>query len=261
MKRYRGILFDLCGTVMPYRTDRMPTAEIGGRRVLTTTPLLYPLYQALDGEAVSFARFHDAFIAATEEIARLRERDGREIPSDVRFRHFLARLGVDTHPEAETLRRRLMAVHLARVAECLEFPPAHREVLRRWKRRYRTGLVTNFDSAETVRRVLAREGIADCFDAVFISAEIGIRKPRPEIFLAASRRLCLAPDTLLFVGDSWESDILGAKSVGMDAAWIREEGTSPPEGGVQADYLIEDLPGLGPLLEDTSDTARIETDA
>jgi putative hydrolase of the HAD superfamily len=58
------------------------------------------------------------------------------------------------------------------------------------------------------------------------SSEIGVRKPRPEIFHAALQRLGVAAEDALFVGDRLGADVRGARAVGMrtvQAMWFRAE--------------------------------------
>ncbi|MEL6543423.1 MAG: HAD family phosphatase [Myxococcota bacterium] len=50
----------------------------------------------------------------------------------------------------------------------------------------------------------------------FVSCELGLRKPDPAIYLAASERLAIPPSDALFVDDR-EDNCEGARSVGMDA--------------------------------------------
>ena len=59
------------------------------------------------------------------------------------------------------------------------------------------------------------EGLWDC---ALASEEAGYLKPNPEPFLLASRQLNVDPSEILFVGNSYEYDIVGAKKVGMKAA-------------------------------------------
>jgi putative hydrolase of the HAD superfamily len=54
----------------------------------------------------------------------------------------------------------------------------------------------------------------DMFDAVIISGEVGLRKPEPEIYLLAAKRLGLTPQECVFV-DDLAINIRGAVSVGM----------------------------------------------
>lgn len=61
----------------------------------------------------------------------------------------------------------------------------------------RTGLVSN---SWGVRRY-PRELMAELFDGVVISGEVGIRKPSPEIYSLGADRIRLAPQACVFVDD------------------------------------------------------------
>jgi epoxide hydrolase-like predicted phosphatase len=59
------------------------------------------------------------------------------------------------------------------------------------------------------------------FDAVVISAEVGMHKPQPEIFLLAAERIGAAPEQCVFVDDLREN-CAGAEAVGMTAVLHRD---------------------------------------
>jgi putative hydrolase of the HAD superfamily len=61
----------------------------------------------------------------------------------------------------------------------------------------RTGLVSN--SWGTRRYDRAR--LAELFDGVVISGEVGIRKPAPEIYELGAERICVEPSACVFVDD------------------------------------------------------------
>jgi epoxide hydrolase-like predicted phosphatase len=63
--------------------------------------------------------------------------------------------------------------------------------------------------------------IRGLFDAVVISAEVGLHKPQPEIYLLAAERLGVAPSDCVFVDDLREN-CAGAEAVGMTAVLHRE---------------------------------------
>jgi len=75
-----------------------------------------------------------------------------------------------------------------------------------------TGLVSNSWSTAHYDRKLLEE----LFDAVVISAEVGLHKPQPEIYLLAAERLEVEPAACLFVDDLREN-CEGAEAVGMTA--------------------------------------------
>ncbi len=81
------------------------------------------------------------------------------------------------------------------------------------------GLVSNAArSAATYRRILRSYGISEYFDSLTISCEVGFLKPRKEIFDAALHSLRVKPQDALHVGDLFRADIVGAASLGMNAA-------------------------------------------
>jgi len=63
--------------------------------------------------------------------------------------------------------------------------------------------------------------IRSLFDEVVISAEVGLHKPQPEIYLLAAERLGVAPADCVFVDDLREN-CAGAEAVGMTAVLHRD---------------------------------------
>jgi epoxide hydrolase-like predicted phosphatase len=63
--------------------------------------------------------------------------------------------------------------------------------------------------------------IRDHFDALVISAEVGLHKPQPEIYLLAAERLAVTPEDCVFVDDLREN-CGGAEAVGMTAVLHRD---------------------------------------
>ncbi|HEY1659817.1 MAG TPA: HAD family hydrolase [Candidatus Sulfotelmatobacter sp.] len=93
--------------------------------------------------------------------------------------------------------------------------PATRETLDRIATRYRIAVISNSDGG--IDKVLSRCGIADCFEAITDSGNVGFEKPRREIFDAALRALKAQPTESLYVGDLYSVDYLGATNAGMQA--------------------------------------------
>lgn len=53
-----------------------------------------------------------------------------------------------------------------------------------------------------------------------ISEEVGVAKPHAELFAYATRLAGVEPAAILYVGDSFGSDVVGAKNAGWQAAWF-----------------------------------------
>jgi epoxide hydrolase-like predicted phosphatase len=74
----------------------------------------------------------------------------------------------------------------------------------------RTGLVSN--SWGTSR--YPRDLLAELFDGVVISGEVGLRKPAPEMYALGAERIGLAPGSCVFV-DDLKVNLAPAESLGM----------------------------------------------
>ena len=104
------------------------------------------------------------------------------------------------------------------------------------------GLVTN-GPAEVQREKIALLGLDRVVDFAVVSGEFGIWKPDPRIFWEALRLGGAAPEEALFVGDSAEFDIAGARAVGMRTVWVNRSDRSWTTGS-PPDWEICDLAEL-----------------
>ncbi len=96
-----------------------------------------------------------------------------------------------------------------------ELYPETREVLAALHGRVRVGVISNFDSR--LRAILTQLGIAEFFDDIVISSEVGADKPSPKIFSVALSRAKVAAEHALHVGDEAEADWHGAERAGLRA--------------------------------------------
>ena len=130
--------------------------------------------------------------------------------------------------------------------DCQLMPYSY-EVLTELRRRgLRLGLVTNGWS-EKQRQCMAGLGLADAFDTVVISREVGCSKPEPRIYTLALEQLGVQADQTLFVGDSPINDVLGSQQSGMKAALFPGGHALPAH--IQPDYLLQDLRGVLGIVE------------
>ena len=115
-------------------------------------------------------------------------------------------------------------------------------------RRLPLGVVSNTAfSGEVVARELDRHDLGRYFQFVMSSADYGIRKPHPSLFLTAVARVGVEPRDVWFIGDSEIHDIAGAKAVDMTAiAYCPNAGASMASA---ADAVLEHWDDLPPLLD------------
>lgn len=84
------------------------------------------------------------------------------------------------------------------------------------------GVISNWD--ERLRPLLDKIGLAQCFDSITISCEVGAEKPRAEIFLAALHAANVYAGEAVHIGDSYDEDVRGAENVGMTALLVDRHG-------------------------------------
>jgi HAD superfamily hydrolase (TIGR01549 family) len=98
-------------------------------------------------------------------------------------------------------------------ANWCEIRPRTREALQRLAKHFRLAVISNADGK--IADVLARCGIADCFETITDSGIVGREKPDPAIFDAAVRSLGVSAADGVYVGDVYSVDYLGATRFGM----------------------------------------------
>ena len=108
-------------------------------------------------------------------------------------------------------------------------------------------IVSNIDE-DQFHPLWERIGLGPYFDAITTSEEARSCKPHPGIYRhALGKAGDLAPEEVVFVGDSLEYDVVGAYALGMTTVLI----TEPPnqvEGDEDPDYVIEAIPELLPIV-------------
>jgi HAD superfamily hydrolase (TIGR01509 family) len=96
------------------------------------------------------------------------------------------------------------------------------------------------------RQKLARLGLTDIVRTVFVSGEIGSRKPSQSFFAHVLRWTTVPAPACLFVGDDLECDIAGAQRAGMKAAWISHGHPVPPD--FRPDLTAPSIDDLLPMI-------------
>ena len=93
---------------------------------------------------------------------------------------------------------------------------------------------------------MIRSGVGKLAPFYIVSGDFGCHKPCKEVFIEASKKIELACEEILFVGDTAETDIIGAKSVGMKTAWVKMGREYPLKD--KPDYEIDHVKELGSIL-------------
>ena len=101
-------------------------------------------------------------------------------------------------------------------------------------------VVSNWDCS--LPEWLDRAGIGALVDGSVSSAVVGEAKPAPAVFEAGLRLAGCDAAEALFVGDSVENDVAGARAAGLRAVLVQRAGDLPP--GVEAVRSLGELSAI-----------------
>lgn len=243
----RAILFDLFDTLVDLDMRALPEVRIDKGLVRSTHGIVHGALS--ERVAVEFDLFAETLREVDQERARL-HREGREYPTLDRFAELTRRLGLND-PELPGL---MTEAHMGQIVRCARYRSEHPEILSQLRKRYVIGICSNFSHTPTAVHTLEQGGLLPHLDAIVISEEAGWRKPRPEIFLEALRRLDVAPSESVHVGDRLDADVAGAAALGMRTVWLTRRVREPEakleaHAGLPPAAVIADLAELPELLE------------
>jgi len=108
----------------------------------------------------------------------------------------------------------------------------------------RAAVVSNWDCS--LGSVLDQLGLGGLLNAVVTSAQTGTAKPDRAIFDAALQEVRCSAENAVFVGDSPETDIAGARSAGLRAVLVDRSASIDDAGGIETIASLEGLPELIP---------------
>ncbi|MGD2147237.1 MAG: HAD family hydrolase [Anaerolineae bacterium] len=124
------------------------------------------------------------------------------------------------------------------------------DVVPRLAERFPLGLIsdTGLTPGRVLREVMGRDGLLSHFQVLTFSDELGVAKPQPKPFLHTLRLLGVGPEEAAHIGDLPETDLVGARGVGMKTVlFLGESGRA--DGLPLADAVFEDYAELPELLE------------
>ncbi len=155
---------------------------------------------------------------AWAELDGAAERSGRECSMHEiadRYRELLG-LAAAAPPELDAL----VESYLSAWTAGIRLASGARECLADLSRDTQLSVVSNTHHSPLVPQQLARFGIAEYFEDVVTSIDVGWRKPRPELFQELLERHGVVAARAAFVGDTWEADVAGPQRAGMRAFYV-----------------------------------------
>jgi 5'-nucleotidase len=210
----RVVLFDLDDTLFDHKHSRLcGLAALQARfSKLQTVPL------------AELEREHERLLSVDYHLVldgKLSMFDGTALRIRKLCSNYLPSFSEAEAKEAGALYSRVYAENRQPVSGALE-------LLGLVRRFAKVGVVTNGLVEAQIEKLTVCQ-LAPLIDFMVTSEEAGFKKPCPEIFQAALCRAEVAAADAVFVGDSWESDILPAVGLGMGAVWLNRYGLSCPD--------------------------------
>ncbi len=252
MKKYKAVIFDLFDTVVNFNPSRLPSTLVNGVRVRSTSAAVYEVFKKVY-KHVGFNEFHAPFVDSFVEFQKKKLEEHREFHNRERFKLMLNKMSIEDESDLEELLDEMVLAHMGEIAAAVDFPEENEIVLGSLKKDYRLALVSNFDYAPTAYAILEKFNIKRFFEKVVISMEVGWRKPKSEIFHKCLNLLGIKPEDAIFVGDNFDADVIGAKTVGMDVIWINKNNEPHKERDVKPDYTVSKLSEIKEILKPRAD--------
>ena len=123
------------------------------------------------------------------------------------------------------------------------------ELVKSLKGRVKQYAVTNGTKVAQDKK-LAKSGLVELFDAVFISEEIGVEKPGVGFFEKVWDSIGkYKSDEVMIIGDSLTSDMQGGNNAGILCCWYNPKG-AVNYMGVRVDYEIDNLQKVKEIIDE-----------
>jgi putative hydrolase of the HAD superfamily len=206
----KAVLFDMFDTLMLIEKDHE-----------FYIPSIRRMYSYLYGQGVDvpFERFEQTYIAERNKIFAAADLHYEEPHFNVRVAATLRALGYD-YDVSSPIVSAATCEFCAEFMKYVKIDPDAQCTLTILSEKYRLGMISNFAIPECVLSLLKAGGIDKHFDVIVVSGAVNRRKPHTEIFKTTLKLMKLEASEAVFVGDTIDADIEGAKAAGLRAIYI-----------------------------------------
>ena len=221
---YDVLLIDIDNTLLDFNAASGYAVE----KVLTAHGVPYSAEKLTD-----FIRLNDGYWHRYE-----RGEIEKSVIFENRFRDLLAMYGVHTEDPLG-----VNAMYADGLMEKIFYMPHCMEFLHAVRGKYRLYAVTNGVTKTQVSR-LKTSGLGEYFDGVFISEQMGCKKPEKAFFDKVFAAIGpVDKSRCILLGDSLTSDMQGGRNAGIDTCLLGE-----PTDDARCDYVVQDLLEALPIL-------------
>jgi putative hydrolase of the HAD superfamily len=229
----RTVFFDLGGTLVVMRRDIVIRNILGD-----------------EGYKIPTSRIHDAYYISEKDWLKkygtkiMNEEQAIKAYSELNM-SILSNLGLSISKEELERLKKIVSERYLEVESSIKprlYPDSLPTLSELRKKGYKIGIISNAppSTIESVKKL----GLDKFADPILISGIVGFTKPNPELFRLALRLSDTKPEEAVHVGDIYEADILGARSVGMKGVLIDREGRLQDPNYLIKIRSLKELPAL-----------------
>jgi len=207
----KAVIFDYIGTLVNCRNYTMEASK-------------QKLYNALVAEGFIFSEknFLDAYNLSHEKYRKIRYEELREVTNAVWVAETLCRLGFEVKADDARVKAAL-TFFFQDFIDTLTLREGARKLVKQTRAQCKVALISNFTYAPVIYKSLRKVGLSEFFNVVVVSEEVGWRKPSPQIFQYALKKLQIQSNEAVYIGDSPNEDIRGATQVGLKTVFVSSQ--------------------------------------
>ena len=236
MKLYQDYIFDLYGTLVDIRTDEK-------QRPLWNKMSLFYGYYGADYMPEELYASYLSLVSAKEKARQEGDEGGPhyehesypEFPIEEVFRELYTAKGIQPTEDLVVHTGQMFRVcsthHIRLYAGAKELLHALKE------KKKGVYLLSNAQRIFTEYELRYLQ-IFDYFDGILISSDYGVRKPDERFFHLLVDKYRIKPKKSLMIGNDLDSDIAGAKRLGMDTFYIHSAISPELQRPIDADYFM-----------------------
>ncbi|HUT28078.1 MAG TPA: HAD family hydrolase [Methanomassiliicoccales archaeon] len=237
----KAVIFDLGHTLIDYYHDWTGPEE-------RTVSRLYKLVMEA-GSQVQETEFRRSVLVTLERNRERKVRDLLEIPLEEVLYDIMGSAGCQVD---EDLIHDGLELFYTALQEDRCLIPGTIEMLERVRDKgYAIGLISDVAwglPSEFPLRDIRHFHLDRFFDDMIFSSDVGLRKPHPKMFKMSLFNLGAERELSMYVGNSLQADVKGAKGVGMRAV-LKRSGYFQPDDDIVPDDTVDGWEELDGLLD------------
>jgi putative hydrolase of the HAD superfamily len=203
MSKIRAVIFDCYSTLIDIRTNERKEEVFE----------YLSLYLQYYGARIDATRLKSALSLETERYLQSREERYAEVDLEIVFKDILKKEGLENSFLAESCCKLLRVLSRERFELFPDSIPVLKEIERSG---YPLGVVSDAQKVFCLEEAEIL-GLNRFFDCIVLSTQFGFRKPDPRLFTIACALVDIPPVDAVYIGNDPETDVKGAKQIGMRA--------------------------------------------